>query len=172
MILVDGLLLLQLRERILIMLKMWNTDIFDLKALKKDMKVTNVKKDEDDQQVRWNNDGSINWMRFEHKQPDTILYKVILIKMKSSKKIKAIRSLQQNATSKSSGYTLPKSEAELEHLLLMCKDLTIPSFHHQFYNELKSRNQEEEDDHLSESEEEEEWNYYIIVRTCIVRRCY
>ena len=67
MILVDGLLLLQLRERILIMLKMWNTDIFDLKALKKDMKVTNVKKDEDDQQVRWNNDGSINWMQFERK---------------------------------------------------------------------------------------------------------
>ena len=92
--------------------------------------------------------------------------------MKSSKKIKAIRSLQQNATSKSSGYTLPKSEAELEHLLLMCKDLTIPSFHHQFYNELKSWNQEEEDDHLSESEEEEEWNYYIIVRKCIVRKCY
>ena len=50
------------------------------------MKVTNVKKDEDDQQVRWNNDGSINWMQFERKQPDTILYKVILIKMKSSKK--------------------------------------------------------------------------------------
>ena len=36
-----------------------HTDILDLKALEKDMKVTIVKKDEDDQQVRWNYNGSI-----------------------------------------------------------------------------------------------------------------
>lgn len=36
-----------------------HTDILDLKASKKNMKVTNVEKNDDDQQVRWNNDGSI-----------------------------------------------------------------------------------------------------------------
>ena len=55
------------------------------------------------------NDGSITWMRFEHEQPDTILYKVGYDHNEEFKKIKAIRSLQQNATSKSSGYTLPKA---------------------------------------------------------------
>ena len=29
------------------------------------MKITNVTTDEEGQKVRWNNDGSINWMRFE-----------------------------------------------------------------------------------------------------------
>ena len=46
--------------------------------------------------------------------------------------------------------------AKLEDILQLCKDLTIPSSHHQFYNELKSQNQEEEDDHPFESEEEKE----------------
>ena len=141
-----------------------HTDILDLKALKKDMNLTNVKKDEDDQQVRWNNDGSIAWMRSEREQRDTILHKVGYVQDEKFKKIKSIRSLRQNATLKSSGYTLPKaffqirpiSKTKLEDLLQLCKDLTIPSSHHQFYNELKSRNQEEEDDLPSKSEDEEE----------------
>ena len=52
-----------------------HTDILDLKTLKNDIKVTNVKKDEDDQQVCWNNDGSITWMRFERDHPGIIKYK-------------------------------------------------------------------------------------------------
>lgn len=55
---------------------MKHNDIIDLKQLKRDMKVTNVKKDEEGQKVRWNNDGSITWMRFEKDQPDTTNNKV------------------------------------------------------------------------------------------------
>ena len=110
-----------------------------------------------------------------------ILYRVGYDQDEEFKKLKAIQSLRQNDTSKSSGYTLPKaffqrcpiSKAKLEDLLQLREDLTIPSSLHQFHNELKSRNQEEVDDHPSESEEEEEWHYYyIILRKYIVRNCY
>lgn len=49
-----------------------HTDIIDLKALKQNMKITNVKKNEDGEKVKWNNEGSITWMRFEKISPDTI----------------------------------------------------------------------------------------------------
>ena len=53
-----------------------------------------------------NNNGSITWIQFEREQPDTILYKVGYDQKEEFKKIKAIWSLQQNATSKPSGYTI------------------------------------------------------------------
>ena len=51
-------------------------DFIDLKQLKKDMGLTNVKKDEDGNTVRWNLEGSITCMCFEKGKTDTILYKV------------------------------------------------------------------------------------------------
>ena len=128
------------------------------------MKITNVTKDEEGQKVKWNNDGSITWMRFEKEQPDTILYKVTYNQADPFKKMKVIRNLRLNKTSKSSGYILPKaftrrlsiSKAKLEDLLQLCNDLTIPTAHHQFYRELTSKDGEEEDDCPSESEEKDE----------------
>ena len=78
-----------------------------------------------------------------------ILHRVGYDQDEEFKKLKAIQSLRQNDTSKSSGYTLPKaffqrcpiSKAKLEDLLQLCEDLTIPSSLHQFHNQLKSQNQ-------------------------------
>lgn len=141
-----------------------HTDILDLKKLKQDMKVTNVNKDDDGQKVRWNNDGSITWMRFEKEQPDTILYKVTYDQATPFKKMKVIRSMRQNVASEASGYTLPKaytsklliSKAKHEDLLKLCNDLTIPTPHHQFYKDLLCPDQEVEESFSSESEVEEE----------------
>ena len=40
-------------------------DMIDLKQLKKDMKVTNVNRNEEGHQVKWNKENCITWMRFE-----------------------------------------------------------------------------------------------------------
>lgn len=147
-----------------------HNDFVDLKVLKQDMKITNVKKNEDGENVKWNNEGSITWMRFEKKSPDTIMYKVDYNEESPFKKIKVVRSMRQNLTLKA-GYTLPKafkarvpvSKAKFKDLMELCNDLTIPSAHHAFYNNLPVCGQEEgeetdsasDSDYTDEEDEEE-----------------
>ena len=142
-----------------------HNNIIDLKALKQDMKITNVKKNEDGEKVKWNNEGSITRMRFEKRSPDTIMYKIDYNVESPFKKIKVARSIRQNLTLKA-GYTLPKafkdrvplSKAKFNDLMELCDDLTIPSAHHAFYHNLPVRGQEgaEETDNSCDSDEEDE----------------
>ena len=127
-----------------------HADIIGLKALKQEMKITNVKKDEDGEKVKWNNEGSITWMRFEKTRPDTIMYKVDYNKDSPFKIIKVSRSLRQQNVTLQAGYTLPKAfKARIpvfNDLIELCKDLTIPSAHHAFYNNLPVRGNEGEEE--------------------------
>ena len=142
-----------------------HTDIIDLKALKQDMKIVNVKKNEDGEKVKWNNKGSISWLRFEKSSPDVIKYKVDYNEESSFKKIKVARKLRQNVTIKA-GYTLPKafksrvpvSRAKFNDLMELCNDLTIPSAHHHFYNNLPVRGQEESEKDMDSSSDSENEN--------------
>ena len=138
---------------------MKHTEIIDLKALKQDMKITNVKTNQDGENVKWNNDGSITWMQFEKSCPDTIKYKVDYNEESPFKQIKVVRNMRQNVTLKA-GYILPKafkarvpvSKAKFDDLMELCNDLTIPSAHHAFYKNLPVLGQEEEEEEDSNSE--------------------
>ena len=117
------------------------------------MKITNVKKNDQGEKVKWNNEGSITWMRFEKNNPDTIKYKVNYSGAAPFKEIKVMRSIRQNAVLKRD-YTLPRafskrlpiSKAKVDDLMELCKDLTIPSAHHDFYNNLPVRGEDDKDD--------------------------
>ena len=139
-----------------------HTEIIDLKMLKSNMKITNVKKNDQGEKVKWNNEGSITWMRFEKNNPDTIKYKVNYSGVAPFKEIKVMRSIRQNAVFKRD-YTLPKaftkrlpiSKAKLDDLMELCNDLTIPSGHHDFYNNLPVRGEGDKDDDLLDSASED-----------------
>ena len=83
---------------------MKHAEIIDLKALKQDVKITNVKTNQDGENVKWNNDGSITWMRFEKSCPDTIKYNG----ESPFKEIEVVRNMRQNVTLKA-GYILPEA---------------------------------------------------------------
>ena len=133
-------------------------DMIDLKQLKKDMKVTNVNRNEEGHQVKWNKENCITWMRFEKEKPSTILYKLSYDKDEEFKQIHVLKQTRDSLRRSVSDYTLPKaytkrlpiSKEKLKDLRKLCEEKTIPSSHHRFYEELEDT--EGYDDLLNESD--------------------
>ena len=113
------------------------------------MNITNVNINDQNEQVRWNNENSIAWLRFEKQHPNTIFYKLCYDKNEEFQKIEVNSkksNLRSSSVAASPTYALPKayssrlpvSNAKLKDLLQLCGEKTIPPSHHKFYEELVS----------------------------------
>lgn len=127
-------------------------DFIDTKQLKKDLKITNVKVNNLNERVKWNNDDAITWMRFEKEHTDKIFYKLNYDKNELFKEIPISR--RTRLVDIARGYQLPYaynsrlklSGAKLKDLLDLCQDLTIPTSYHDFYNEVAKLGTSDETD--------------------------
>ena len=106
-------------------------DMIDLKQLKKDMKVTNVNRNEEGHQVKWIKENCITWMRFEKEKPSTILYKLSYDKDEEFKQIHVLKQTRDSLRRSVSDYnTLPKaytkrlpiSKEKLKDLRKLCEE--------------------------------------------------
>ena len=121
-------------------------DIFDLKRLKVDMKVSNVNQNTEGDKAKWKGDNSITWMRFEKEKPGVIMYKTTYDKEEKFKEIVAIKqSKRRSLSAELAAYCMPRAYSErlaiskkkLKDLKKLCKDNTIPPSHWSFYEGLK-----------------------------------
>ena len=124
-------------------------NIVDVKRLQEDMQLKNVTVNTENEKVRWKDDKSITWLRYEKDQPNTILYKCSYDKEDDFMKIKCItgrtsKRKKSHACATGEGYTmpmaytgnLPVSKAKKKDLMQLCKDLVIPARYHSFYENI------------------------------------
>ena len=142
-------------------------DFVDFKAVKEDMQIRNVTQNENNEKVRWKEENSITWMRFEKNYLNIIFYKETYIKNEAFKRIVTNwkhRGLRTNPIALSDEYTLPSaynsrlriSKDKLKDLMQLCEDKVIPPSHYGFYKELLTFDKASSDTDSSEDSEEDE----------------
>ena len=133
------------------------SEIYDLKELKRQIKVTNVSENTNREKVHWTSsknyspDDIITWLHYEKDKPDTIMYRTLYQELQPFVEINVRKKdLRKSVSEKDVELKLahdgpvPVPEKEVQHLIMLCEDLAIPKRYHSFYYGLKKIPQDED----------------------------